>query len=191
MKVLVVLSHLMTKDGILEVESEARAKLAIDKFSSTEYDYLITIGWAYRDDCIKAIADVVKQYILEKSFIEESSIIALTQSRDTVGDAFYCLDWLYNTKITELHIVTSDYHVNRTNIIFNSIFNNTIPIQVFGVSTDLSMESSIAQHEHQSLEAFYQTFMGVDFSFKNQIFEAIAEKHPFYNGKIHRKISSI
>ena len=34
MKVLVVLSHLMTKDGILEVESEAQAKLAIDKFSS-------------------------------------------------------------------------------------------------------------------------------------------------------------
>ena len=34
MKALVVLSHLMTKDGILEVESEAQAKLAIDKFSS-------------------------------------------------------------------------------------------------------------------------------------------------------------
>ena len=44
MKALVVLSHLMTKDGILEVESEARSKLAIDKFSSNKYGRLITIG---------------------------------------------------------------------------------------------------------------------------------------------------
>ena len=191
MKVLVVLSYLMTKDTILDVESKARAKLAIDKFSNKKYDCLITSGWAYRDDCTTPIADVVKQYILDQSFIDESSIIALTQSRDTVGDAFYCLDWFHNIKITKLHIVTSNYHVNRTSIIFNSIFNNSIPIQVFGVNTVASKDSSIVQHELQSLEAFYQTFMGVDFSFKNQIFEAIAEKHPFYNGKIHRKISSI
>mgnify|MGYP000874479488 CR=1 FL=1 len=39
MKALVVLSHLMTKDGILEVESEARAKLAIDKFSSNKHHH--------------------------------------------------------------------------------------------------------------------------------------------------------
>jgi uncharacterized SAM-binding protein YcdF (DUF218 family) len=190
MKVLVVLSYLMTKDTILDVESEARAKLAIDKFSSNKYDYLITNGWAYRNDSTTPIADVVKQYILEKSFIHESSIIALTQSRDTVGDAFYCLDWLDNIKITELHIVTSDYHVNRTSIIFNSIFNNSIPIQVFGVITIASMDSSIVQHELQSLEAFYQTFMGVDFSSKSEIFRAISEKHPFYNGKKYSKIYS-
>lgn len=191
MKVLVVLSYLMTKDTILDVESESRAKLAIDKFSSNKYDCLITIGWAYRDDCTTPIADVVKQYILEKSFIDESSIIALTQSRDTVGDAFYCLDWFHDIKITELHIVTSDYHVNRTSIIFNSIFNNSIPIQVFGVRTVASMDLSIIQHEIQSLEAFYRTFMGVDFSSKSDIFKAISEKHPFYNGKIYSKIYNI
>jgi len=191
MKVLVVLSYLMTKDTILDVESEARAKLAIDKFSSNKYDCLITIGWAYRDDCTTPIADVVKQYILEKSFIDESSIIALTQSRDTVGDAFYCLNWFHNIKLTELHIVTSDYHVNRTSIIFNSIFNNSIPIQVFGVNTVASMDASIIQHELQSLEAFYQTFIGVDFSSKSDIFRAISEKHPFYNGKIYSKVYSI
>ena len=71
MKALVVLSHLMTKDGTLEVESEARAKFAIDKFSSNKYDCLITIGWAYRDDSTKPIANVVKKYIVDNSAIDE------------------------------------------------------------------------------------------------------------------------
>ena len=88
MKALVVLSHLMTKDGILEVESEARSKLAIDKFSSKKYGCLITIGWAYRDDSTTPIANVVKKYIVEHSVIDEGSIICVTKSRDTVGDAF-------------------------------------------------------------------------------------------------------
>lgn len=194
MKSLVVLSHLMTKDAILEIESKERAKLAINKFSTNKYDCLITIGWAYRDDCTLSIAEAMKKYILENSFIDESSIIPLTQSRDTVGDAYYCLDWLHNihkNNITELHIVTSDYHVNRASKIFNSIFNNSISIQVFGVSTVASIEPSIVQHEHQSLKAFYETFMDVDFSCKSKIFRTIAEKHPFYNGKIYSKIPSI
>lgn len=187
MKVLVVLSHLMTKDGVLEVESEERAKLAIDKFSSNEYDYLITNGWAYRDDCTTPIANVVKQYILNNSSIPKGLIVALVQSRDTVGDAFFCLDWSHDVKMTECHIVTSDYHVNRASIIFNSIFNNSIPIQIFGVNTGASMRLSTVQHELYSLEAFYKTFMGVDFSSKSEIFRTIVEKHPFYNGKIYSK----
>lgn len=191
MKFLVVLSHRMTKDGILEIESKDRAKLAIKKFLSNEYHCLITIGWAYREDCKKSIAEVIKQYISDNSLIDRNSIIALTQSRDTVGDAFYCLDFFHTRKISELHIVTSDYHVNRTSIIFKSIFNNSIPIQVYGVSTLASMETSVVQHEHKSLEAFHQTFMDVDFSSRIEIFRTIAEKHPFYNGTIYSKISNI
>ena len=190
MKLLVVLSHLMSKECDLEVESIARAKLAIDKFSGNEYDSLVTIGWDYLADCTTPIADVVKNYILENSSIDKNSIISITKSRDTVGDAFYCLDFFNNIKLTKLHVVTSDYHINRTNIIFNSIFNNAVSIEVYGVSTADSADPSIVQHEQQSLEAFFQTFNGVDFSSKSEIFTAIAENHPLYNGKIHPKISN-
>ena len=189
MKELVVLSHLMTKDGILEVESEARAKLAIDKFSSNKYDCLITIGWAYRDDSTTPIANVVKKYIAEHSAIDEGSIISLTKSRDTVGDAFFCLEFFADLEITELHIITSDYHVKRTKIIFNSIFNSQVVVEVFGVSTLAGSDISIMQHEEQSLEAFSKTFKGVDFSSNKSISKAISTRHPFYNGEIYDAIS--
>lgn len=188
MKALVVLSHLMTKDGILEVESEARAKLAVDKFSSNKYDCLITTGWAYRDDNTTPIADVVKKYIAKHSDIDERSIISLTKSRDTVGDAFFCLEFFADLEITELHIITSDYHVKRTKIIFNSIFNCQVVVEVFGVSTLAGCDISIMNHEKKSLEAFFNTFKGVDFSSNNSIFEAMSTRHPFYNGEIYDAI---
>ena len=189
MKALVVLSHLMTKDGTLEVESKARAKLAIDKFSSNKYDCLITIGWAYRDDSTEPIANVVKKYIAEHSAIDEGSIISLTKSRDTVGDAFFCLEFFADLEITELHIITSDYHVKRTKIIFNLIFNSQVLVEVFGVSTLAGIDKSIIQHEEQSLEAFSKTFKGVDFSSNQSIFKAISTRHPFYNGEKYDAIS--
>ena len=189
MKALVVLSHFMTKDGTLEVESEARAKLAIDKFSSNKYDCLITIGWAYRDDSTKPIANVVKKYIAEHSAIDEGSIISLTKSRDTVGDAFFCLEFFADREITELNIITSDYHVKRTKIIFNSIFNSQVAVELFGVSTLAGSDISIMQYEEQSLKAFFKTFKGVDFSSKKSIFEAMSTRHPFYNGEVYDVIS--
>jgi len=189
MKILIVLSHLMTKDCVLEVESVARANLAIEKFSTNEYDRLITTGWAYRDDCETAIADVVKKHILDNSSIKESSITSITKSRDTVGDAFYCLEFVNNMKITKLHVVTSDYHMNRTKIVFNHIFNNSVPIEVFGANTLFSADPSVANHENQSLHAFFQTFKGVDFASRKEIFTAMVENHPFYNGKVFAKVS--
>ena len=189
MKALVVLSHLMTKDSILEVESEARAKLAIDKFSSNKYGCLITLGWAYRDDNATPIANVVKKYIEEHSAINEGSIISITKSRDTVGDAFFCLEFFADLEITELHIITSDYHVRRTKTVFNSIFNRQVVVKVFGVSTLAVSDKSVMRHEEQSLQAFSKTFQGVDFSSSKAIFEAISTRHPFYNGEIYDAIS--
>lgn len=189
MKLLVVLSHLMSKNLDLEVESIARAEFAIDKFYCNEYDRLVTLGWDYRDDCSTPIADIVKKYILENSSINQKCVISIPKSRDTVGDAFYCLDFFSKIKLTRIHVITSDYHVNRTNIIFKNIFNNAVSIEVEGVSTAVSTDPSTVLHEQQSLKAFFQTFKDVDFSSKRQIFNALSENHPFYNGKIYPKIS--
>jgi len=189
MRTLVVLSHLMSKNCDLGVESIERSKLAIDKFTRNAYDNLITIGWDYRSDCATPIAEVVRRYISDHTSIDESSIIPLTKSRDTVGDAFYCLEFFSDIVMTELHIITSDYHVNRVNIIFNMMFNSLLKVKVFGASTAASNDPTVLQHEQESIEAFYKTFEGVDFSSKNSIFEALSVKHPFYNGEIYPKIS--
>ena len=72
MRTLVVLSHLMSKNCDLGVESIERSKLAIDKFTRNAYDNLITIGWDYRSDCATPIAEVVRRYISDHTSIDES-----------------------------------------------------------------------------------------------------------------------
>ena len=179
----------MSKNCELGAESIARAELAIEKFSYNEFDRLVTLGWDYRADCATPIADVVKDYIINKSDIDKKSVIPITKSRDTVGDAFYCLDFFKDIKLKKIHVVTSDYHVNRTRVIFNKIFDNALSIDVYGVNTAASLDLEILQHEQQSLEAFFQTFNEVDFSSRREMFAALSKNHPFYNGKIYPKIS--
>jgi uncharacterized SAM-binding protein YcdF (DUF218 family) len=188
-KLLVVLSHLMSKDCELGEESAARADMAIKIFSCNEYDKLVTLGWDYRADCDIPIAEVISDYILKNSDIEKTSVIEIRESRDTVGDAVYCLDFFRNCKLKKIVVVTSDYHVDRTRLIFSHVFNKAVSLEVFGVSTKANFESEILLHEQQSLEAFLQTFKGVDFSSRREMFTALSERHPFYNGKVYPKIT--
>ena len=158
MKCLVVLSHLMSKDCELGVESVARSELAIEKFLNDNYEFLITIGWAYRADCETPIADVVRNFILDKSNIEHDLIKSLISSRDTVGDAYYCLEYLSETSLSEIHVVTSDYHMGRVNLIFNKMFGDGFKIVVFGAKTEACADPTILQHERQSMKVFAKTF---------------------------------
>jgi len=186
---LVVLSHLMSKTCELGDESLARVDMAIKLFSSDQYDKLVTLGWDYRADCDVPIAEVVSEYILKKSDIDNSLVIALIESRDTVGDAIYCLDYFRRSKLKKIVVVTSDYHVERSKFIFNRVFNNAVSIEVHGVETKANLDSETLIHEQQSLDAFCQTFEGIDFSSRQEILSTLSERHPFYNGKIYPKIS--
>ena len=188
MKYLLVLSHLMSKDCELGTESIARCMLAIERFANDKYDFLITMGWAYRVDCKTPISYVVRDFILANSEIDHQSIVTLSSSRDTVGDAYFCLEHLQNINLGEIHIVTSDYHQHRTTLIFNKIFNNKFNIKVFGAKTDSSNNDSVLLHEKESIDAFNKTFALTDFSSIKSIYNTLSTDHPLYNGKKHPPI---
>ena len=156
MKYLLVLSHLMSKDCELGTESIARCMLAIERFANDKYDFLITMGWAYRVDCKTPISYVVRDFILANSEIDHQSIVTLSSSRDTVGDAYFCLEHLQNINLGEIHIVTSDYHQHRTTLIFNKIFNNKFNIKVFPTTLIYSKDQNL-----EFSEVGYTTTIGL------------------------------
>lgn len=188
MKFLVVLSHLMSQKSELGAESCARARLAIEKFNADKYEFLITSGWDYRGDCETPISDVVKDFIVENSDIESDSIVSLSMSRDTVGDAYYCLEYLQQYPIKQLHVVTSDYHVSRAEIIFKKFFSDCVSVTVCGAKTIPINDEEVLMHEARSLNAFERTFLGADCSDMRSIHHTLSIKHPFYNGEIYPKI---
>ena len=178
----------MSKNCVLDSESKARVKLAIDKFNTLNIRYLITIGWPYRTDCPTPISNVVRDYIITNYDIKFSSIISIPLSRDTVGDAYYCLKFLQKHKVRQLHIITSDYHVTRTKLIFKTIFQNIIGIKVYGVKTNSVNEESVLLHEKKSIKAFKSTFSKTNFNELSSIYNTMSKKHPYYNGEVYTKI---
>jgi uncharacterized SAM-binding protein YcdF (DUF218 family) len=189
MKCVAVLSHLMSNDCILSAESVARAELAINAFTNSEYSFLITTGWAYRSDSDAAISDVVKDYILNHSEIDTDKIISSPFARDTVGDAFFCLKLVKLKRISKILVVTSDYHVERTKKIFKRFFQSGAKVEVKGARTEGGKDPEILDHEVNSLKVFEKTFANTNFKDIRKIYECISTKHPFYNGDKFSKIA--
>ena len=164
MKCLVVLSHLMLGSCELGLESVNRTNLAIDTFKAGHFGFLLTIGWAYRSDSNTPISDVARDYIINNTNIDSSSIVSISGSRDIVGDAYFCLQFAQHKNIKELVVVTSDYHVSRTTMIFKKLFEGHVKIAVTGVKTGSMHDPTIIAHEEQSIDAFNRTFANTDFS---------------------------
>lgn len=189
MKVLCVLSHHMSQNCVLNEESIARALLAIRTYKEEDCNLLVTTGWAYRQDCKTSIADAFMNFIKKKSEIPHNKIISDSNARDTVGDAYFLRCRLQTYVYSEICIVTSDYHVERTKIIFEKIFNRIAIVSVIGAETARRNDQKIIRHEKNSIRAFNRTFESIPFDSLSSIHRALASNHPFYNGKIYPKIS--
>ena len=89
LEIVIILSHLMNEDGLLNIESIKRIEKGVQIFNKRKCSFLATSGWAYRKDCSLALGDAVSNYVKKNFKLDNCQIISDTNSRDTVGDAFY------------------------------------------------------------------------------------------------------
>jgi uncharacterized SAM-binding protein YcdF (DUF218 family) len=183
----IVLANQMDENGLLNSESKARANKAVEIFNESAISHIVTCGWNYRNDSDIKIADAFKSYIVNSLGVNRSKVITELNSRDTVGDAYFTkinlaltLNWKY------LCVVTSDYHVKRTQEIFSFIYGNDFSVDVYGVS--VVHDISILSNELASTYAFRDTFLGVTKGNNTEILKCLRDRHPFYNGQVYSKI---
>lgn len=189
---ILILSHLMNRDGKLGGESIARIAKAAGLFPVKYFDFLITSGWDYRKDCALKIADVVSDYLVDQYKFDRQKIFVESNSRDTVGDAVFVRENVVKPNaIRHLTVVTSEYHVERTNEIFDFFYKDIASIEVIGVSTESDDNVEILSHERRSLESFRKTFDGVNASDIVSVLSVISERHPFYNGEVFPRLSIV
>ena len=184
---IIVLANEMDKSGFLNTESMTRAIKAVEFFKCFQSSKIVTCGWAYRYDSGINIADALKSYIINHLGINNSDVIAESNSRDTVGDAYYTkinLALLFNWK--KVCVVTSDYHVKRTQEIFNFIYGSDISVQVYG--TFAPYNEIKLYKEISSTIAFRDTFKGVQPGNNDDILYRLRTSHPYYNGDIYKRI---
>ena len=159
MKILVVCAHLMNRMGVLNSESKGRCKVASELFQKHKYNLIMVPGWAYRNDCQITISSRMKHYLINKYHLNQNKIIEEPRSRDTVGDAIFCRLFLnkYFDQITDLTIVTSDYHVNRALKIFQFVFGDKVIVNNLDSFCTERMPS-IDSNEIASFKKFEKTF---------------------------------
>lgn len=181
-RAVLVLAHLMKRNGTLDTESKMRADLGAKIFYTKKADFIITSGWAYRLDSDILISKAFREYLRKKHRINDSKILESRQSRDTVGDAlFFRKEFLSLYKINELVIVTSDYHAARTKEIFEFILPSATDFLVQKIETNRDAETE--QNEKKSLQNFRQTFAGLKNASCKDLLQRLHHKHPLYNGK--------
>lgn len=181
---IIVLGNLMDKNGILNTESSLRMNYAIECFQKNENTFLITCGWAYRDDSPVTIADAMKIYAVKEKNISPRLIITERNSRDTVGDAIFVKKNIIPKKNwIKIIVITSDYHASRTDEIFTYVFGKNYNVEVKSVRT--KSNDKYVKNEKKSLDAFHKTFSGVKPGDIYSIYQCLCSKHPFYNGDIY------
>ena len=183
----IVLANLMDEDGSLNFESRTRADMAIEIFKDKKARNLVTCGWNYRSDSDIKIAEAFRNYISSKFEVDSDSIMTELNSRDTVGDAFFTkVNFAKPLAWKHICVVTSNYHLKRTEEIFNFIYGLDFTIDFYGA--EMTYEKTKILEELSSLQAFRETFSNVKQGDDEEIYVRLTEKHPFYNGKIYAKI---
>ena len=178
-KFIIVLANEMGPTGELNEESTARANFAVQLALMDPQTTLLTPGWAYRPDSSVRIGDAMKDFILRSFDGNSISVVSHLDSKDTVGDAIYCREYIEDLGSSfSLDVVTSDYHRERALRIFRFVFGDTYSIEVHSVRT--ADPVSRKRSEKLSTEAFYQTFSGIAAGDLKAIKQRLIEFHPLY-----------
>lgn len=179
----ILLAHLMDRDGRLGEESRARA----DKAAALARQYgcpIACMGWSYRDDTDLCVSEALAAYLESAHGFPRSQLLLDRESRDTVGDAIYSKrKFLHRMPRRRACVVTSAYHVERARRVFEFVYGQDAAITVVGADVNISQE--IIAHERNSQDAFSTTFSGVAAGDDEAIFSRLLERHPFYNGAVY------
>lgn len=180
----VCLGNWMDEFAQLNSDSSARVDLLSELLNHKPADVLLT-GWPYRSDCSTSIARAMEMY-LRRIYHGPSRIFIDETARDTVGDAVCTRLWIdRNGSYKKINVVTSQYHVARTEEIFRFVFNTRAQIEVFGAGAKYEPEG---HDEEKSLAAFRRTFDSVEAGDMRGMLNRLLTLHPFYNGDVYPAI---
>lgn len=178
-----ILSHMLQRDGSLNEESTKRALRGVEIFTAENAEFIITSGGSERVHGNKPVAHVARDFLIQTCCVHEERIIADTRPRDTVGDAYFVYDHLdTGSKMT---VVTSAYHVNRVEHIFNFFLSDLAELKITGI--DHSVGHELIVHEDKSLSEFNEQFPTSGLS-RTELFEILRTKHPLYNGELFTRL---
>jgi len=152
-KVLLILGSPNSPRGELSDISISRVDCCRKLFNKGDR-VLCTGGWgSHFNTSDKPHAFYTKEYLLEKGLSKED-FLEFALSENTVDDAVKTKAILSNLKNVKLTIITSDYHLERARLIFNTILEK-YPMEFVGAISHLDQEElkNLALHEEMAINS--------------------------------------
>jgi uncharacterized SAM-binding protein YcdF (DUF218 family) len=178
---ILVLGHLMDSRGRLSEQSISRCVRASELAKKKEPFFVFSSGAAYRDDSKLALGEVMKTQLKTLIDPRSTTFIADTNSKDTVGDAFFSKSNLVlPNRVERLYVVTSLFHAPRAEKIFRFVFGDALELELFTDDDRGTLEER--EHELKSLEKFTDSFPGVSAGDDEAIRELMNVNHRLYEG---------
>jgi uncharacterized SAM-binding protein YcdF (DUF218 family) len=141
-----------------------RLDKAYELFAKGAVDYIATTGRftkrAFFDPRVagyKTEAEVGRKYLEDSFGMDSRFIIYENQSIDTIGNAWFvkkiCID---PYGITKCWVITSDYHLQRSKVIFDWVFGPRYSLEYIGTESDLGEQERI---ERKKLEDIFTSYV--------------------------------
>lgn len=137
-KIIAVLAGGIQQDGELKEITKERVRLGIQTWEQTPNSFLVMSGsWSLllEQKPKYTEAEAMKAYVI-KNGVNEKSVLVEKESKDTIGNAYYIKTcFLTPNKITDIIVITSDFHTKRAEYIFKFVLGNDYNIKIFGSET--------------------------------------------------------
>lgn len=161
MKIIIILGEKLKENGQMSLNLKYRLDKGAELYNKN--NLIIVSGGNVQQSVRFPEAHKMKRYLIKTYGIKTNNIIEERSSQDTIENAKYCLEIINNRKnVSEIIIVSSEFHIKRVEYIFNYYFRNVkFPIHFNssknGVKGKLLIEK--IRNEEKYLKLFIQSIL--------------------------------
>jgi uncharacterized SAM-binding protein YcdF (DUF218 family) len=190
---IVVLGFGLQKKGKVPNILKSRLDAAIELYRNNLCSKLIMTGGLSNKNWGMTEAEGMRRYAIQKG-VGKEDILKEEASTDTIGNAYFLKQRILKpNKWKNLAVVTSDFHLERSKIIFKKVLGKNYRINFIGTkafSIPMFFYTRLGL-EKEFIELTKIFFKGIEDGNDDQIKKLIKRLHPLYSGKALKQLAKL
>ncbi len=184
--VIIILSGGILENASLSDFSVKRAEKGYELFMKGVSNRILISGrWSflYEYEPKMTEAKAIKEHLLSLG-VNKENILLEEQSVDTIGNAYFCKQILAKKRWKDILVITSDFHVKRTQYVFSKVFKNCeFDISYLGAPSMLSKGKYIEKElsEEKIIRFTKDWIKDVEEGNDKQMEKFLYDEHPGYS----------
>jgi len=188
MDAICILAGGVNDDGTLPEDPRKRVEAGVTLWRESKSSKLIMSGkYGFWLDFLghppkKTEALAMRDYAISLG-VPAQNILIEDESKDTVGNAYFLrVNFIDKNGWKKFAVVTSDYHMQRTKIIFDQVFGDAYKIEYVSASAGLSQEKmkKWKKSEEKTISVLKHMMGDIKSGDIGSIKEALFTRHPGY-----------